>query len=219
MDIEIRLDDDKNTIKSTDLVDLINEFRKIEGHNKILQHSDFMKKIRKELNTLVSLGLEGEQNFNKSIFLDKQNKERPCYELTIEGLKYIIDITKNSDRIPMQKIYEKMGGNYSKTICIDRFETTFFNKLSDTLKVFNIKLETQKPILNYRLDGYIPKYNLVIEYDESQHFVEPQKSLDIQRQLEIENKLNYKFLRLNYKDTDAYNIGLVLKELMNWMVA
>ena len=39
---------DKGTIKSTDLVKIINSFRELEGKSE-LQHNDFMKKIRKEI--------------------------------------------------------------------------------------------------------------------------------------------------------------------------
>ena len=66
-----------------------------------------------------------------------------------------------------------------------------------------------------RLDGYIPKFNIAIEYDESQHFIEPQKSQDIIRQKEIEKALKCNFVRCDYRNTDAYNIGLVLNEIIN----
>ena len=39
-------------INSVDLVEIINYFRDIEKTKTMLQHKDFMKKIRKELKTL-----------------------------------------------------------------------------------------------------------------------------------------------------------------------
>lgn len=213
---------ENNTIKSTELVEIINHFRQEEARitnskYKELLHKNLKAKIEKEVEALNLLGLGGQQIFIKSTYINSQNKKQPCYELTKEGLKYIIDITKSRDRIAMQRIYEIIGGDYSKTICIDRFETTFFNKLYDVLTPINVKLVTQKQLLNgkYRLDGFLPKYDIVIEYDEQQHFVEPQKSKDVIRQKEIEEKFGYKFIRLNYKNTDAYNIGLVIKNIID----
>ena len=57
---------DKGTIKSTELVEIINCFRQIEG-GKELQHYDFIKKIRKELKILKNLGLNTEGNISVSV--------------------------------------------------------------------------------------------------------------------------------------------------------
>ena len=72
-------------IKSTELVDIINTFRKEEGKAE-LQHNDFMKKIRKEIETLETLGLRGERNFSLAKYSDKQGKERDCFKLTHDGM-------------------------------------------------------------------------------------------------------------------------------------
>lgn len=60
---------ENNTINSIDLVDIINEFRTLEG-KKELQHNDFMKKIRKEVETLKTLGLDGVGNFSQSNYIN-----------------------------------------------------------------------------------------------------------------------------------------------------
>ena len=72
-------------IKSNELVNIINTFRKEEGKSE-LQHNDFMKKIRKEIETLETLGLRGEGNFSPAKYSDKQGKERECFELTHDGM-------------------------------------------------------------------------------------------------------------------------------------
>ena len=197
---------------SVEVTEMINQFREMEGNKSELQHKHLMEKIRKELDILKTLGLD--QNFAPTEYLDSQGKERPCYSINKDGLKHLIDITKSRDRIPLQKAYESLGGDYTKVVCIDRFETTFFNKLSDTLSALNIELETQFNVLSYRVDGYIADYNLVIEYDEAQHFVEPQKSKDEKREREIIKAIDCQFVRLNYQNTDAFNIGLVISEII-----
>ena len=207
---ELVLANNEIRIKSVELIDIINQFRELEEGRSKLLHKDLMKKIRKELEIV-----QNQQNFNKSTYINKQNKIQPCYLINKNGIKHLIDTTKSSDRMPLQKVYEKLGGNHSEIICVDRFETTFFNKLYDVLKPLDIVILTQKKVLEYRLDGYIPKFNIAIEYDESQHFIEPQKSQDIIRQKEIEKALKCNFVRCDYRNTDAYNIGLVLNEIIN----
>ena len=81
---------DKGTIKSTDLVDVINYFRFEEKKND-LSHKNFMAKIRKEIETLKILGLDSGLNFKPAKYLDKQGKERPCYELDKNGMFMILN--------------------------------------------------------------------------------------------------------------------------------
>ena len=83
---------ERGTILSTNLVTIINEFRKVENEaneNKKfieLKHKDFMKKIRKEDETLKTLGLNGERNFSLVEYIDKKGEKRPCYELNRDGM-------------------------------------------------------------------------------------------------------------------------------------
>ena len=67
---------DKGTIKSTELVEIINSFRELEGKSELL-HKSFMAKIEKELETLKTLGLRGGQNILqvKEIDLQISNKK------------------------------------------------------------------------------------------------------------------------------------------------
>lgn len=76
----------QSTIKSTELVGIINDFRNQEGNKAELQHCDFMKKIKKELETLKNLGIGGQGNFSESSYINSQNKEQPCFELTRDGM-------------------------------------------------------------------------------------------------------------------------------------
>ena len=76
---------DKGTIKSTDLVGIINSFRELEGKSE-LQHKDFIKKIRKEAETLETLGLGNGGNFSLVEYTDKKGEKRPCYELNRYGM-------------------------------------------------------------------------------------------------------------------------------------
>ena len=90
-------------ITSVELVDIINQFREEEfellkekGLNKKnkyaeLRHDSFMTKIRKELEVLETLGLEGHQNILESSYINKQNKEQPCFSLNRDGMLQMLN--------------------------------------------------------------------------------------------------------------------------------
>lgn len=83
-------------ISSVELVDIINDFRKLESERTEkeyieLQHKSFLAKIEKELETLHSLGLEGEQNILPSSYVNSQNKRQPCYELRRDGMLQMLN--------------------------------------------------------------------------------------------------------------------------------
>ncbi|AQR95521.1 phage antirepressor KilAC domain-containing protein [Clostridium saccharoperbutylacetonicum] len=81
----------QSTIKSTELVDIINEFRRAEEDENILQHKDFMKKVRKEIETLKNLNLGGQGNFSQSYYINSQNKKQPCFELNRDGMLQMLN--------------------------------------------------------------------------------------------------------------------------------
>lgn len=81
-----------NTISSMDLVTIINEFRKVECEDYTeLKHDNFMKKIRKELETLGFLGIKADVNIYAGSYRDKQNQERPCYLLNRDGMLQMLN--------------------------------------------------------------------------------------------------------------------------------
>ena len=88
---------ERGTILSTNLVTIINEFRKVESEaneNKKfieLKHKSLMEKIRKEETTLKTLGLNNEQNFLLVEYIDKKGEKRPCYELNRDGMIIILN--------------------------------------------------------------------------------------------------------------------------------
>jgi phage anti-repressor protein/very-short-patch-repair endonuclease len=98
----------------------------------------------------------------------------------------------------------------------NREEVVFFKELELTLKAMNIEIETQFKVLNYRLDGYIPQYNLAIEFDEKHHKITSNKKKDKNREEDIIKELQCNFLRLSSDEHNNFNIGLVIKEIFNY---
>ena len=67
---------------SPQVVDMINGFRAEEGNKKVLRHNDFLKSIRKEIESLANIGIEiDEGNISLISYIDKQNRQKPCYKM------------------------------------------------------------------------------------------------------------------------------------------
>ncbi|AKA68498.1 Rha family transcriptional regulator [Clostridium scatologenes] len=79
------------TIKSTELVEVVNQFRKAEGNKTELRHDNFMDKIKKEIETLEKLDVPAALNFKVGVYLDKNNQSRPCFELNRDGMLQMLN--------------------------------------------------------------------------------------------------------------------------------
>ena len=64
----------------------INELRKMEGSKKELAKSDLLKKIRKEVETMKTLGIFNEGNFSLVEYKDKKGEMRPTYIMNRDGI-------------------------------------------------------------------------------------------------------------------------------------
>lgn len=98
---------------------------------------------------------------------------------------------------------------------VSRFEYSFGNMLIKQLSVLDIAVESQKRILDYRIDFYIDEYNLAIEYDEYQHFTSTMMIADAEREQSIKNCIGCDFIRLDWRVCDAENVAIVIKEIIN----
>ena len=107
-----------------------------------------------------------------------------------------------------------LGLIQDELLLIERKEIKFLDKLQEALKPFDLEGIKQYKILNYRIDFYIPKLNIAIEYDENEHKDYSYKQQQ-GRQKEIENSLGCDFIRISDKQNDEYNIGLVLLHISN----
>ena len=98
-------------------------------------------------------------------------------------------------------------------IVTSRKEIEFVDSLEKTLEPFDLTIEKQYRVLSYRIDFYIKEVNLAIEYDENNHSGYSYESQE-GRQKEIEHAIGCTFLRLSDHDSDMYNIGLVMKQIL-----
>lgn len=101
-----------------------------------------------------------------------------------------------------------------KVILTSRKELEFIDQLEETLKPFNLVGIRQYKVESYKIDYYIPSLNIAIEYDENDHQSYSYESQE-GRQEEIEDILKCRFIRVTDKNTNNFNIGLVIKEMFN----
>ena len=78
-----------NTIKSMELLEIINHFRQ-EEEKSIKEHKTLMRDIRKEIENLNNAGIN-QNNFVPVEYIDLKGENRPCFELDEEGMLIILN--------------------------------------------------------------------------------------------------------------------------------
>ena len=99
-----------------------------------------------------------------------------------------------------------------KNIFYSRKEIEFKDDFFDFFKSIGLNVIHQYTVGKYRVDFYVPYLNLVIEYDENEHSkynINNEKA----REVFILNALKCKIIRISDKNSNAYNLGLITKEL------
>lgn len=82
-------------ITSVELVDIINDFRRLESDKigkeyKELRHDNLKAKIEKEISILESVGINA-LNFKVVDYTDKKGETRPCYSLNRDGMLQMLN--------------------------------------------------------------------------------------------------------------------------------
>lgn len=138
--------DNEIKMNHVELCELINILRKEEGNRKELRTCDFLSKIKKEVETMKTLGLEGERNFSSTSYKDKQGKERPTFIMNRDG---ILQIASSESIYVRAKIIEYINA--------------LENKLKEQQLGLNKKQQLQLAILN---GDEMTKITALKEYEE-----------------------------------------------------
>ena len=127
-------------------------------------------------------------------------------------LKLTKTFVNNAEYKIIKKVYEFLGGNENIDIYVsnERLEISFFKLLKEALEEIDVKLIHQYYVSGYRIDFFIPEYNLAIEYDEEHHKLRTKE--DKMRERKISKEIGCKFIRCSYKDSNIKNLMKVLKE-------
>lgn len=179
----------------------------------ILDYSETSKMLRR---------LDDDEDIRK-ITSDKlnnvSNMAREFILINEKGLHKILSSTRKVEIKTKNDIFKWLANKeYDEYISQSYKESEFISKLRQVLEPFNIRGVRQYKVLNYKVDYYIPKLNIAIEYDENNHdnyTYEQQEG----RQKEIEEELGCKFVRVSDGKSHLWNIGFIMKELMKGMVA
>ena len=141
---------DKGTIKSTELVEIINCFRQIEG-GKELQHYDFIKKIRKELKILKNLGLNTEGNISVSEYKDSTGRTLPCFELNKNGM---LQMLNSESALVRFKTIEYIG-NLEKQVQLLKEENQKLELEAKDRTILRLESDNSKITKVLQADNYI----------------------------------------------------------------
>lgn len=102
------------TMTSLEVVELINKFREEEGNETEKRHDDFLRSVRKELETLVNAGIDSDRNFTVATYQDKQGKQRKCYHMTKAGIMQMLNKESALVRYKTQQYIEALEKELNK---------------------------------------------------------------------------------------------------------
>lgn len=176
------------------------ENKLIGGDKKVLTNSrEIAEKYGKRnpdmnriINNFIKRNPELSKHFIESTYISSRGRREKQFEIDDFG----VDILTNK---------------YKYNIRSARFEYKYLNEIEDFLNLMNIDYIEQYPVDNYRIDLYIPKFNLAIEIDEEEH--KYKKDYDAIRQKYIEKQINCTFIRVNEGESCGSAIARIAKKL------
>lgn len=159
---------------------------------------------------------ESEKMVAKVYIYGKYKQKQNATLLTLSGLFSKIQKSEKLSYGKKQELLKNLKeiGLLKEITIASRKEIDFIDMLEQTLQPFNIKGVAQYRINNYRIDYYIPSFKVAIEYDENGHTSYTYEQQELRQEV-IENELGCKFIRVFDDNSHSYNIGFVLKELLN----
>ena len=133
--------------------------------------------------------------------------------IDLNGLRKFISTSNSTKKSKFIEFLQDKGYLHKEEVFEhSRKENVLMDSLIRVLKPMGYTLETQKVDANYRLDGYIPELDLVIEYDENNH---SHYDLNKEHIREVYIRNNYSHLiRLTDGDDLMTNIGKVMNKIM-----
>ena len=140
-------------IKSNNLCDIINQYRKDEGRKTELAHYDLLKIIRDEFDEEI-----GEGKISVSSYTSKQNKQLPCYILNgNQARQVLVRESKKVRKAVICYIDELEQKLYNKSLGIERNVSAVTHAmLSDFVNDDNRMIGLSKTIYNitsYRINS------------------------------------------------------------------
>ncbi|MDU6040824.1 MAG: hypothetical protein E6Y83_21205 [Clostridium butyricum] len=144
-------------ITSVELVDIINQFRELESNKTSkkyveLRHTDFMKKVRNEIETLESLEFGDKGNISLISYIDDMNREQPCYLLNRDGMLQMLNSESALVRYKTIEYINNLEDNI-KTVSTNND----IKELQNTVEEFKRATEEAKKM-------YKPSHKMKLDY-------------------------------------------------------
>ena len=149
-------------------------------------------KVCRAIGNIVKKNPEFINDFILSYYISPRGRKYKHYLLTDNGAEILINKFKYNIRSA-------------------RFEYKYLNEIEDFLDLMNVDYMEQFQVGNYRIDLYIPKFNLAIEIDEKEH--KYKQGYDTIRQKYIEKQIHCTFIRINEGESCGSAIARIVKEL------
>lgn len=150
------------------------------------------KHVNEAIRNLLKRNPELSKHFTKSSYLSNRGRYENQFEMDDIGVDILINKFKYNIRSA-------------------RFEYKYLNEIKDFLNEMGIVFIPQYQVCNYRIDLYIPQFDVGIEIDEEEHKFK--KEYDSKRQNYIENKINCRFIRINEGESCGKAIAKISREL------
>lgn len=190
-------------------------------HYKVLEKINGTKdrKTKSLIDLLQQRNLDKQEYFIDSTYKDKSGKKNKLYICTLKGIKLFMDNLRNyENKSALLLWFENHADKKMDIILYNRPEIYFLDELEQVLCAMNIKSIRQYSVLPYYIDCYIHALNLAIEYDEGDHKYYTYENQEL-RQKNIENELKCTFIRLSDSNSNLYNIGLVMSQILKMRTA
>lgn len=161
------LENKELTIKSIELVDIINQFREVEGSRAVLRHDTFMTKIKKEIETLESLGLGNLQNFKEVDYIDSKCRRYPCYELDRDSMLQMLNSESPLVRYKTIEYINKLEEELSnRQLMLESNKLALAHREIEELKTsFNAALEDFNKSTEKAREQYKPSHKRKLDYN------------------------------------------------------
>jgi very-short-patch-repair endonuclease len=131
-----------------------------------------------------------------------------------ESLERFIILKNNAKEFADSLINVSDINIHSTQIKYQRNEQAYLELLGKILNDI-CDYEYQYTVLDYRIDFYLPKYKIAVEFDEAFHFQDKKQiDLDLKRQIEIESFLDCTFFRIDERKPVLPQIDSIAKTII-----
>lgn len=150
------------------------------------------KHVNESIRNLIRKNPELSKHFMEDLYVSKRGRCERQFKIDEIGVDILIN-------------------KFQYNVRSARFEYKYLNEIKDFLDKMGISYIEQFHVNGFRVDLYIPVYNIAIEIDEKEH--KYKKAYDLKRQNYIESQIHCKFIRVNEEDSCGSIMAIIVKVL------